>query len=309
MRTVLPWWRPAVGVLAPHHAPGPSLRPLIAGATPLPALSSGRVSIVTPTFNQARFLSLALDSVAVQAQTGCEHLVVDGGSTDGSPDIVERNASRLAWWVSEPDAGQASALNKGFNRASGDVLGYLNGDDCLLPGCIAEVSRYFSEHPDVDVVYGNRVLIDEEDRLIGRWVMPAHQRGAFAWIDFIPQETMFWRRRVWERIGGRFDESLHYALDWALIGRFAAAGAVVARIPHFLAAFRVHAAQKSASVTGQGAMSETRRVLVAMHNRAPGRVERVLRSIPFLLSQRFEEIRRSADYLHLLRQADLESLA
>jgi GT2 family glycosyltransferase len=297
-----------VGVLSPHHHPVPSLRWLIHAAAPAERLPV-KISIVTPSFNQARFLALTLASVAVQAIEDCEHIVVDGGSSDGSVELIRQAAGRLTWWVSERDAGQADAVNKGFIRATGDVLGYLNGDDCLLPGSLAVVSRYFDDHPEVDVIYGNRILVDDEDRLIGSWIMPPHQRGAYAWIDFVPQETMFWRRRLWEKVGGRLDDSMHFALDWSLIGRFASAGARMARIPRFLAAFRVHGAQKTSSMGTDAAKREADRVLAAMHNRSPCRVERILRSVPFLLQQRMEEIRRSADYFHLLRQANLEGPA
>jgi hypothetical protein len=124
-------------------------------------------------------------------------------------------------------------------------MAYLNSDDLLLPYSLNYVARFFSEHPGVDVVYGHRIVIDENDMEIGRWVMPPHDAQAIEWIDYIPQETLFWRRRIWRKIGGALDESLSNAMDWDLILRFSDAGARFVRLPRFIGAFRVHPQQKT----------------------------------------------------------------
>ena len=115
-------------------------------------MNNPTVSIITPSFNQAAYLEQTLCSVLDQSYPHIEYLVVDGGSTDASPAIIQRYASRLAWWVSEPDHGQAEGLNKGLQRASGEIIAWLNSDDLYLPGTLHRVARFFQQHPDVDVV-------------------------------------------------------------------------------------------------------------------------------------------------------------
>jgi glycosyltransferase involved in cell wall biosynthesis len=180
--------------------------------------------------------------------------VQDGGSNDETPDVLRTYAPELAYAVSEKDSGFGDALNRGFRRTTGEILAYLNSDDLLLPGALNYVAWYFSKHPEVDVVYGHRVVIDEYDGEIGRWVLPPHDDEVLSWADFVPQETLFWRRAIWERIGGTVDESLRFAVDWDLLLRFREAGARMHRLPRFLGAFRVHPHQKtSAEIVEVGA--------------------------------------------------------
>jgi hypothetical protein len=148
----------------------------------------------------------------------------------------------------------AQAVNRGFAHTTGEVMAYLNADDVLLPGTLHVVASYFVAHPEVDVVYGHRVLIDANHQEIGRWVLPPHDVRMLSLTDYVPQETLFWRRSIWERAGGRMDESFRFALDWDVLLRFRDAGARFVRLPRFLAAFRVHPGQKTAiELTGVGA--------------------------------------------------------
>jgi hypothetical protein len=126
---------------------------------------------------------------------------------------------------------------------------------------------FFLAHPDVDVVYGHRININEHDQEIGRWIMPSHDDELLRWADYIPQETLFWRRRIWEKVGACVDESFQFALDWDLLLRFQDAGANFARLPRFLGAFRVHAAQKTqANMDGTG-QAEMNRLRLRNHGR------------------------------------------
>jgi hypothetical protein len=134
----------------------------------------------------------------------------------------------------------------------------------------------------VDVVYGHRVVIDEQDQDVGRWVLPPHSDAAFRWTDYVPQETLFWRRGIWERIGARFDEDLHSALDWDLLLRFQRAGARFARVPRFLGAFRLHTAQKTSARRIDLGLPEERRLRTHFHSRVVSRLEQVLRVSPYL---------------------------
>ncbi len=237
------WFSPKLGRLQ-QHPPEPLRVPRRYARTRPPAPAPA-ITIVTPSFRQARFLGRTIESVTGQRYPALEYVVQDGGSDDGSVEVLRAHEPALFRWESTPDGGQANAINRGFAGTGGEIMAYLNSDDVLLPGALACVARYLAGHPDVDVVYGNRLLIDDEGRKVGSWVLPAHDEGALRLIDFVPQETLFWRRDLWERAGGHVDEDLRYAIDWDLLLRFADLGARMVRLPRFLAGFRVHEEQKT----------------------------------------------------------------
>ncbi len=219
-----------------------------------------KVSIVTPSFNSADYIGATLRSVLDQAYPNLEYVCQDGASRDGTADILKAYQPRLKRWASEPDSGQTQAINRGFAHTTGEIMAWLNSDDLFLPGSIAFSARYLAENPDVDVIYGHRVIIDEENREIGRWIMPPHSDEAIKYADYIPQETMFWRRSIWEKAGGGLDEDFRFAMDWDLILRFQAAGAKFVRLPRFMGAFRAHAAQKSQAAIGTVGFQEMDRL-------------------------------------------------
>lgn len=227
-----------------QHPPRPLRLPLRypQACAPDPA---PKISVVTPSFNSADFIGATLHSVLDQGYPNLEYICQDGASRDGTAEILKSYETRLKRWASEPDSGQTQAINRGFDHATGEIMAWLNSDDLFLPGSIAYAARYLSEHPDVDVVYGHRVIVDENNREVGRWILPSHSDEAIKYADYIPQETMFWRRSIWEKAGGRLDEDFRFAMDWDLILRFQAAGAKFVRLPRFMGAFRAHAAQKS----------------------------------------------------------------
>lgn len=227
-----------------------------------------KISIVTPSFKQAGFIERTMKSVLDQNYPNLEYFVQDGGSQDGTERILNSYAERLTGWESRPDNGQSNAINLGFAKTTGEIMAWLNSDDILLPGSLAYVANYFSRHPKVDVVYGHRILIDEDDKQIGRWMLPRHDDKVLSWADYIPQETMFWRRRIWEKSGGQIDESFRFAMDWDLLIRFREAGARFSRLPRFIGGFRIHRQQKtSAEISGIGIQEMTR-----IRERALGRV-------------------------------------
>ncbi len=202
------------------------------------------MAIVTPSYNQAAFLDRTIQSVITQGYPDLEYAIIDGGSTDGSTEILAKYRSHLAYAVSEADQGQAHAIIKGFSKTDGEIMAYLNSDDCLMPGALRYIGDYFRRHPEVDVVYGHRVIIDEDGLEVGRWVIPPHDAECVRRFDYIPQETLFWRRHFYEKVGG-LDARLHFALDWDLILKFMRAGARFRRLPYFIACFRMHCAQKT----------------------------------------------------------------
>jgi glycosyltransferase involved in cell wall biosynthesis len=216
-------------------------------ASSLPIETLPSISIVVPSFNHASYLRQTLDSIINQGYPKLQIIVVDGGSSDGSQEILFEYQDELTYWVSEPDCGQANALNKGFAKATGEILAWLNSDDVYLPGALWRAAQCFLERPAIDVCYGHRVLLDEKGFEIGRWVLPRYDSAILRYADFIPQETLFWRRSIWEKAGTRIDESFEFALDWDLILRFQHAGAKFERLPFFIGGFRCHSAQKTAA--------------------------------------------------------------
>lgn len=206
-----------------------------------------KISIVTPSYNQGNFLEQTIKSVLDQNYPNLEYVVIDGGSKDNSVEIIEKYRPLLSYAVSEPDDGQSDAIAKGFNNCSGkenDIMAYLNSDDLLLPGSLEFVMNYFQRHPEVDLIYGHRILIDENGQEVGRWFTPPHNNYNLSLLDYVPQETMFWRRRIYEKIGG-IDPIFQFAMDWDFLLRAQESRAIIKRLPYFLGCFRVHEQQKT----------------------------------------------------------------
>ncbi len=224
------------------------------------------ISVVTPSYNQGPYLARTLRSVLDQEYPRLEYVVQDGGSRDETAAVLDAYRSRLHHCEMRPDKGQAHAINLGFARTSGEIMAYLNSDDLLLPGALFAVAAYFRAHPNVDVVYGHRVVIDRHGDELGRWVLPPHDTEALKWADYVPQETLFWRRRIWDRVGG-IDESFRFAMDWDLILRFQDAGAKFHRLGRFLGAFRVHHESKTVSVMGSTGADEMAVLRARCHGR------------------------------------------
>jgi len=258
------------------------------------------ISIVTPSFNQVQFIGHTLQSVLNQQYPNLEYIVIDGASSDGSQLIIAQAEKHLTHWISEADKGQTEAINKGFRLTTGEIMGYLNSDDLLLPGALNTVADYFVQRPDIDVIYGHRILVDEQGMAIGRWILPPHTSLAYAWADFVPQETMFWRRSIWDRAGGQLDESFRFAMDWDLISRFSSIGARFSRLPCYLAAFRVHAKQKTSLEMTTAGADESERVIEKMHGRKVGHLERRLRIMPYLWRHMLEDVQSRKAYLKLI---------
>lgn len=205
------------------------------------------ISIVTPSYNQAHMLERTIRSVLDQNYPRLQFVVQDGGSKDHSVEIIKRYASRLHHWESCSDEGQAHAIQMGFARTTGDVMGWLNSDDILMPGALWDIARFFQKNKNVDVAYGHRVIIDEDDRKIGQWVLPANTHKYLPYADYLAQESVYWTRRIWDKVGG-VDRSFQFAMDWDLFLRFWRASGRFQRIPKSIGAFRIHSAQKTSSI-------------------------------------------------------------
>jgi glycosyltransferase involved in cell wall biosynthesis len=210
--------------------------------------ASPLVSIITPSYNQARFLEETIRSVLDQDYPNLEYLIVDGGSEDGSVEIIERYASRypdrLTWWASEKDQGQTDAINKGFARAKGEILAWLNSDDTYLPVAVTEAVAFLQAYPEMGMVYGDANLVDAAGQWIGRF--PARQtdyRRLRRGYVHIPQQAAFFRAALWRRVGP-LDPTFYFAMDYDLWVRLAR----VSRLqyyPRLWANFRLHQTGKS----------------------------------------------------------------
>jgi len=174
------------------------------------------ISIVTPSYNQAQFLEETILSVVSQDYPNIEYIVIDGGSSDGSVDIILKYADHLAYWVSEPDKGQSDAINKGLKRATGQILAWLNSDDLYYPGTVQTAVDVFRRLPEIGFMFGSAMFVEEDDT--PRYVYPGVDRPFFHKLQYwrgwdIPQPTLFFRKRVLDEFGG-LDESFRYALDY-----------------------------------------------------------------------------------------------
>lgn len=173
------------------------------------------ISVVVPSLNQGQYIATCLTSILEQQFDNLELIVVDGGSTDETVSILNRYSPKISHLIIEPDSGQADALNKGFALATGDIQCYLNSDDYLLPGTLEFVQAYFSKHPSVDAFYSDRIFVSAEGEVIGCWRLPGHIRYLMERWDYIPQETCFWRRNLYEETSG-VDTNLQFAMDYDL---------------------------------------------------------------------------------------------
>lgn len=202
------------------------------------------VSIVIPSYNQVRFLESTIRSILEQDYPKIEVILVDGGSTDGSLDIIHRYSGRFAWWVSEKDKGHADALNKGFSHANGEILAWLNSDDTYYPGAISDAVSSLQAHPEVGMVYGNADLTDENGKVIGRFASrQTDYRKLLLGSVHIPQATTFFRANLWKRVGP-LSLSLFFAFDYDLWVRLAKVSDFL-YVPRAWATFRLHADGKS----------------------------------------------------------------
>jgi hypothetical protein len=214
-----------------------------------------KLTVVTPSYNQGHFLGRTMDSV-LETSARVDYIVMDGGSKDDSAGVIRAREEKLKHWQSKPDKGQAAAISEGFVHtecAPDDLMAYLNSDDVFCPGAVDFVVRWFALNPEVDAVYGHRIIINERDEEVGRWVLPPHDPEVLGLVDFVPQETLFWRKRIFDAVGG-IDPSFQFAMDWDFLLRLRNAGARIERLPWFLGCFRVHEAQKTqASINDVGA--------------------------------------------------------
>jgi glycosyltransferase involved in cell wall biosynthesis len=203
-----------------------------------------RVSIITPSYNQGRYIEATILSVLAQDYPNIEYIIIDGGSQDESLEIIQRYADRLDGWVSEKDKGHADALNKGFARASGEILAWLNSDDTYYPGAVSEAVAYLKAHPQAGMVYADANLTDHSGQVIGKFAAKqTSYRAMLRGSVHIPQATTFFRADVWRQVGP-LDLSLFFSFDYDLWVKIAKVSAVT-YLPRLWADFRMHDLGKS----------------------------------------------------------------
>jgi len=262
-----------------------------------------RIGIVTISWNQAKYLQEAIDSVSLSSPGDLEYIIVDPGSTDGSREIIERNRYRFAKTILEPDRGPADGLNKGFAACSADVLGYLNADDCFAPHALDYVAQYFKTHPEFDLLFGAIRIVDEHGSasLRGRAPDRMDARRFAAGACFAWQQGTFFRRELFERAGG-FNPETRVIWDAELVVRMLLAGARIGYTNAILGDFRIYAE----SITGSGRLAEAERAVyremsrLAPMNRTLARFER--------LKYKFNPLRhlRCIFGIHPVRTRDLQ---
>ena len=208
-------------------------------------MSLPRISVITPSFNQAKFLEKTIESVLSQGYPNLEYIVIDGGSTDGSVEILERWSDKLTYWISEPDSGHGEALNKGFARSTGDLMCWLNSDDMYYPWTLEVVAEIFAQFQEVEWIVGFNTWWNDRGQVTFGQRAPKnifdYLIGNFGWIQ---QESVFWRRPLWNRVGAKIDQSYKLMVDGELWSRFFLE-APLYTIDCALAGYRVHGANRA----------------------------------------------------------------
>ena len=211
-----------------------------------------KITVVTPSYNQGQFLEQTIKSVLEQDYPDLEYIIIDGGSTDNSVEIIKKYEQQLAYWQSRPDNGQSAAINAGFQRATGEILCWLNSDDQFLPGTLKIIGQYFCDHPECEWVSGDMELryIAEGNTFISKAYMNSNWSIVNFWVlgsgncFFSPQPSTFWRKTLWTRAGGYVREDKPNSMDYELWLRFCYS-AELAIIPQVLSAATMHGACKS----------------------------------------------------------------
>jgi glycosyltransferase involved in cell wall biosynthesis len=210
-----------------------------------------KISVVVPSFNQAKYLELTLRSILDQNYPDLELIVIDGGSKDKSPEIIRKYAQYIKFWCSEPDGGQTQGIIKGFSHATGDILCFLNSDDLFEPGVLHEVGEYFSQHSDADAVYGDALWIDADGNALRQQKEIPFNR--FIWLNtynYIPGMSMFWRRTIYDRAGG-LSPAFQLAFDADLWARFSDVGGKIKHVARQWSKMRFYPEQKNRNLRAQ----------------------------------------------------------
>jgi glycosyltransferase involved in cell wall biosynthesis len=266
-----------------------------------------RISIVTPSYNQAQTLEATIRSVLDQGYPNLEYLVLDGGSDDGSAAIIGRYGERLAFWRSAPDPGPYHAVDEGLRRSTGEIMGWLNADDLLHPGSLWTLGEVFATFPRIEWLMGNPSYLDARGRTVYVGEAPRWSRYRYLRRDFrfIQQESVAWRRSLWDRAGGRIDTSYSYAADLELWTRFFR-HAQLYTTPALIGGFRAHSSEQRSAAHFDDYLSESERILASepvseAERRRLGRIglfQKSIMAIPMIRSARWARSMNSRLFLY-----------
>jgi glycosyltransferase involved in cell wall biosynthesis len=249
-----------------------------------------RISIITPSFNQGRFLERTIRSVLNQGWQNLEHIVIDGASTDGSPEVIRRYDRHLAYWVSEPDRGQTDAVIKGLERATGKYVTWVCSDDVLFPGSLEKMVAALEAHPEAGIVYGGVAFIDEEDRVLKVQSYPDMSLGKLLYEKHstVAQPSSLIRRRTFDAAGG-LDRSLSYCMDYDLWIRLLRQAGCVNLGETVLSGYRLHTRSKTVGSYRKMALEK-----IAVNRRYTGdRFNKVIRAhYGYIVEDFFRNVKR-----------------
>jgi glycosyltransferase involved in cell wall biosynthesis len=213
-----------------------------------------KISIITPSFNQGQFIEETILSIINQDYPNLEYIIYDGGSTDNTVEIIKKYSDKIAFWVSEKDAGQTNAINKGFRKATGSILNWINSDDQLLPGTLQTIARYFNENPEAIMVHGRIEYFGETQQYFSRNISRKNLLTRYVSHICMPQPACFFRKQLLDQ-QGLLDEKLHFSMDTDLYVR-AGLHYNIVQVENVLARFRLHAASKSVSNFNKNFLSD-----------------------------------------------------
>lgn len=206
-----------------------------------------KISIITPSFNQGKYLEETILSVIGQNYPNLEYIMIDGGSTDNSVEIIKKHQEHFSYWVSEKDKGQSHAINKGFQKATGDIICWLNSDDILMEGALNKVVECFEKDEKLDLVNGHLLLIDEHSRILSNYFILKQKKWyAKHGIFYVAQPSMFWKRTILEKIGLLRDD-FHASMDREYLIRIFKNNFTIGHLSKILAGFRMHNSSKSSA--------------------------------------------------------------
>jgi glycosyltransferase involved in cell wall biosynthesis len=207
-----------------------------------------RLSIITPSYNQGKFLEATIRSVLLQGYPNLEYIIIDGGSNDGSIDIIKKYEKHLFYWHSQKDQGQADAINQGIEKSSGEILGWINSDDVYVQGTFQKIVQAFSDYPDYVVVHGNRILINDLGNITGWVCLPPFDPKTL--IYNVCSETAFWQRATMQQVG-TLNANLQFAIDLEFFGRLYKSGKFL-KLNKYLGYFRCYPENKSSTISHIG---------------------------------------------------------
>ncbi len=217
-----------------------------------------KISIVTPSFNQGNFIEETILSVLGQGYPNLEYIIIDGGSKDNTVDIIKKYESQIEYWVSEPDKGQAHAINKGFEKATGDIIGWLNSDDMYMPGTLIYIAQKINPSNE-GIYFGNCLHFKEDDNGVdtyGSNVIYSSNTSSLENVDYVIQPSTFWNRKTWDHVGN-LREEMHYAFDWEWFLRAKNRNVKLQPVEKCLSMYRIHTEHK----TGTGGNKRQQEIL------------------------------------------------